>query len=126
MDRELHTMAISLTPAQRALALRRTAADVLIGVFAIGLGGGRSTAPGGGNTAGLGNPAAGSNGSGGAGVDTTSARLTSASGSGRITVTGTGTVTGVPNQLILSIGVQVKAASVSTALSDANQAVSRV
>jgi uncharacterized protein YggE len=35
-------------------------------------------------------------------------------------------VTGVPNQLILSIGVQVKAASVSTALSDANQAVSRV
>ena len=126
MDRELHTMAISLTPAQRALALGGTAAVVLIGVFAIGLGTGRSTAPGGGNTAGLGNPAAGSNGSGGAGVDTTSARLTSASGSGRITVTGTGTVTGVPNQLILSIGVQVKAASVSTALSDANQAVSRV
>jgi uncharacterized protein YggE len=108
MDPELCTMPISLTPAQRALALGGAAAVVLIGAFALGLGTGRSSS-GGQNSAGLGSPA-----------------TTAASGSGRITVTGTGTVTGVPNQLILSIGVQVKAASVSTALSNANQAVSRV
>jgi uncharacterized protein YggE len=119
-------MPISLTPAQRALALGGTAAAVLIGAFALGLGTGRSTASGGQNPAGLGRPATGSNSAGGAGTSLTGAQLTAASGSGRITVTGTGTVTGVPNQLILSIGVQVKAASVSTALSDANQAVSRV
>jgi uncharacterized protein len=124
MDRELRTMPISLTPAQRALALGGTAAAVLIGAFALGLGTGRSASPGGQNPAGLGSPATSSDSPGGA--STTSAQLTAASGSGRITVTGTGTVTGVPNQLILSIGVQVKAASVSTALSDANQAVSRV
>jgi len=124
-------MPISLTPAQRALALGGTAAVVLIGAFAFGLGTGRSSS-GGQNPAGPGSPAtrpdgAGSAGSAGsAGTNLTGAELTAASGSGRITVTGTGTVTGVPNQLILSIGVQVKAASVSTALSDANQAVSRV
>jgi uncharacterized protein YggE len=122
-------MPISLTPAQRALALGGTAAAVLIGVFALGLGTGRSGSPGGQNPAGLGSPvtSAGSQGGpSGTGPDATSAVLTAASGSGRISVTGTGTVTGVPNQLILSIGVQVKATSVSTALSDANQAVSRV
>jgi len=117
-------MPISLTPTQRALALGGTAAAVLIGAFAVGLGTGRSTASGGPAPAGLGR-AATSAGSGG-GASLAGAELTAASGSGRITVTGTGTVTGVPNQLILSIGVQVKAASVSTALSDANQAVSRV
>ena len=119
-------MPISLTPAQRALALGGTAAAVLIGAFALGLGTGRSAASGGENPAGLGSPATSSSGAGSAGTNLTGAQLTAASGSGRITVTGTGTVTGVPNQLILSIGVQVKAASVSTALSDANQAVSRV
>lgn len=120
-------MPISLTPAQRALALGGTAAAVLIGAFALGLGTGRSAAPGEQNPAGLGNPVPGSATTAtGGGAGTTSAQLTAASGSGRITVTGTGTVTGVPNQLILSIGVQVKAASVSTALSEANQAVSRV
>jgi uncharacterized protein YggE len=119
-------MPISLTPAQRALALGGTAAAVLIGAFALGLGTGRSASPGGQNPAGLGSPVPGSAIPVGNGTDTTSAQLTAASGSGRISVTGTGTVTGVPNQLILSIGVQVKAASVSTALSEANQAVSRV
>ena len=121
-------MPISLTPAQRALALGGTAAVVLIGAFALGLGTGRSS-PGGQNPAGLGSPATSpdsSDSSGSAGTNLTGAQLTAASGSGRITVTGTGTVTGVPNQLTLSIGVQVKAASVSTALNDANQAVSRV
>jgi uncharacterized protein YggE len=125
MDPELCAMPISLTPAQRALALGGTAAAVLIGAFALGLGTGRSS-PGGQNPAGLGSPATASDNQGDAGTNLTGAQLTAASGSGRITVTGTGTVTGVPNQLILSIGAQVKAASVSTALSDANQAVSRV
>jgi uncharacterized protein YggE len=121
-------MPISLTPAQRALALGGTAAVVLIGAFALGLGTGRSASTGGQNPAGLGSPATSPDSPGGAGpnITGTQAQLTAASGSGRITVTGTGTVTGVPNQLILSIGVQVKAASVSTALSNANQAVSRV
>lgn len=120
-------MPISLTPAQRALALGGTAAAVLIGAFALGLGTGQSAAPGEQNPAGLGNPVPGSATTAtGGGAGTTSAQLTAASGSGRITVTGTGTVTGVPNQLILSIGVQVKAASVSTALTEANHAVSRV
>jgi uncharacterized protein YggE len=117
-------MPISLTPVQRALALGGTAAVVLIGAFALGLGTGRSSS-GGQNPAGLGSPAR-PDSAGSAGTNLTGAELTAASGSGRITVTGTGTVTGVPNQLILSIGVQVRAASVSTALSDANQAVSRV
>jgi uncharacterized protein len=49
-----------------------------------------------------------------------------ASGRTTITVTGTGTVTGTPNQLILSMGVQVNAPSVSTALEQANAAVRRV
>ncbi|MBO0833112.1 MAG: SIMPL domain-containing protein, partial [Actinobacteria bacterium] len=44
----------------------------------------------------------------------------------RITVTGTGTVTGTPNQLVLSMGVQVTGGSVSSALAAANQATSRV
>jgi uncharacterized protein len=44
----------------------------------------------------------------------------------RITVTGVGTVTGTPNQLVLSMGVQVKGATVSSALGQANQAVRRV
>jgi uncharacterized protein YggE len=119
-------MPISLTPTQRALALGGTAAAVLIGAFALGQGLSNSSATGGQNPAGLSNPVSGSGSPGSGSPDTTSAQLTASSGSARITVTGTGTVTGVPNQLILSIGVQVKAGSVSTALSEANQAVSRV
>ena len=51
------------------------------------------------------------------------AGLASATGSTRITVTGTGKVSGVPNQLVLSMGVQTSAASVAGALRQANQAV---
>jgi uncharacterized protein YggE len=47
---------------------------------------------------------------------------TQAAVTGKITVTGSGTVTGVPNQLILSMGVQVNSSSVSVALSQANVA----
>jgi hypothetical protein len=63
MDPELCTMPISLTPAQRALALGGTAAAVLIGAFALGLGTGRSS-PGGQNPAGLGSPATASDNQG--------------------------------------------------------------
>ena len=52
--------------------------------------------------------------------------LTSATGASRITVTGTGNVTGTPNQLILSMGVQVNGSSVGSALASANDAVRRV
>jgi uncharacterized protein YggE len=45
---------------------------------------------------------------------------------GRITVTGTGTATGTPNQLVVTMGVQVSAGSVSDALDAANQTVSQV
>jgi uncharacterized protein len=45
---------------------------------------------------------------------------------GHITVSGTGTATGTPNQLVVSMGVQVSAGSVSTALDAANQTVSQV
>jgi uncharacterized protein len=48
---------------------------------------------------------------------------TAASGNARITVTGTGKVSGVPNQLNLSMGVQTSATSVAGALRLANQAV---
>ena len=41
-------------------------------------------------------------------------------------MTGTGTVTGTPDQLVLSMGVQTSASSVSIALRQANEAASRV
>lgn len=52
--------------------------------------------------------------------------LTSSGAGGRITVTGTGTVSGTPDQIVLSMGVQTSASSVSTALADANMAARRV
>jgi uncharacterized protein YggE len=104
-------MPVTFTPTHRALALGGTAAAVLIGVFALGAGTG-SAAP----------SPAGQNRSG------VAARTLAATPAGpaRITVTGTGTVNGTPSQLILSMGVQVNAASVGSALTEANQAVSRV
>jgi uncharacterized protein len=44
----------------------------------------------------------------------------------RITVTGTGTVIGTPNQLVMSMGVQVNGGSVSTALDAANQVIGQI
>jgi len=77
--------------------------------------------------------AVGGCGSGGSGSSagpapggTQPANLAAAVNSGRITVAGTGTVTGTPNQLLLSMGVQVNGASVGSALASANDAVSRV
>ncbi|HEY7016007.1 MAG TPA: SIMPL domain-containing protein [Streptosporangiaceae bacterium] len=54
------------------------------------------------------------------------ATLVAAVRSGRITVTGSGTVTGTPNQITLTMGVQVNGSSVASALQQANQAVRRV
>jgi uncharacterized protein len=97
-------MAISTSPAVRSAAIGVVSAALLVGAFALG-GVGR----GGGST-----PAA-------------AATLTSASvDGGRITVTGTGTVTGVPNQLILSMNTQVTGASVTGALGQNNAIVRQV
>jgi uncharacterized protein YggE len=104
-------MPITFTPAFRALALGGTAAAVLIGAFALG-----STA---------GNAAPSPAGQHASGPHTT-AVLTSPGGPARITVTGTGTVTGTPDQLLLSMGVQVNGASAGSALQEANHAVSRI
>lgn len=96
-------MTVSITPAVRAAAVGAAAAGLLIGAFALGASRGGSPPPG-----------------------RTRATLVSAVRSGRITVTGNGTVTGTPNQLTLTLGVQVNGASVASALDEANQAVRRV
>jgi uncharacterized protein len=104
-------MPITFTPTHRALALGGTAAAVLIGVFALGAGtGSAAPSPGGQNRS----------------AEAASTLAAAPVGPGRIAVTGTGTVNGTPSQLILSMGVQVNAASVGSALTEANQAVSRV
>lgn len=93
-------------PAFRAAGIGVAAAALLVGAFAFG------AAQGAGSSA---------------RAATTAGRQTSApAASGRITVTGTGTVTGTPNQLVLSMGVQVNAGSVSAALAQANEAARRV
>ncbi len=104
-------MSVTLTPRYRAVAIGGIAAAILIGAFAIGLTTGRA-AP---------SPA----GQRSTGTQVQAAVITPA-GSGRITVTGTGTVTGTPNQLILSMGVQLNAGSVDSALAQANKVVNRV
>jgi len=97
---------ITITPAVRAAAVGTAAAALLIGAFTLGASrGGGATSAG---------PARGG------------AALVAAVRSGRITVTGSGTVTGTPNQLTLTMGVQVNGASVASALQQANQAVRRV
>jgi uncharacterized protein len=95
-------MAISITPGYRAAAVGVASAALLIGAFSLG------------------------NSRGGAAPPAQAATLTSAPASGRITVTGTGTVTGVPNQLVLSLSVQVNGDSVTSALDQASQVVRHV
>jgi uncharacterized protein len=97
-------MAITIGPAFRAPAIGIGAAALVIGSFLLG-------------TAQSGTASAGQTG--------VSGPATSAS-SGKITVTGSGTVTGVPNQLVLSMGVQTTAGSVSLALHRANAAADKV
>lgn len=104
-------MPITFTPVRRAVAIGGLAAAALIGAFALGTSQGSVTP-----SASAGQPAAG----------TQPAVLAAATGTGRITVTGTGTVTGTPNQLVLTMGVQVNGSSVGSALAHANAAVTRV
>ncbi|HSR86854.1 MAG TPA: SIMPL domain-containing protein [Streptosporangiaceae bacterium] len=95
-------MAISISPGYRAAAIGVASAALLVGAFTIGAGRGDGSSA------------------------QAATRGNASSGPARITVTGTGTVTGTPNQLMLSMGVQVNGASVSSALTQANQAVVRV
>ena len=62
----------------------------------------------------------------GTGPGGATAALTASQSPARITVTGTGTVSGTPDQLVLSMGVQASAASVGAALQQADQAVRQV
>lgn len=105
-------MSISTNPSYRAAAIGVVSAALLVGAFTIGAS--RSS------------PAAASQGQGSA-SQSHGATLTAASAPGaRITVTGVGTVTGTPNQLLLSMGVSVNGASVSSALGQSNQTVRNV
>jgi uncharacterized protein len=101
-------MKLTMNPSYRAPLIGILAAALLIGSFLLGTtqsGAKRGSGTGGGSAADV---------------------LTSASADGKLTVTGTGTVTGTPNQLVLSMGVQVNAPSVSSALTQANSAISKV
>jgi uncharacterized protein len=103
-------MAITFTPAVRGIAAGGLAAAALIGAFTLGSS----------------NGSAASSPSGKTPTTTPVLAATTTTGTGGITVTGTGNVTGTPNQLILSMGVQVTGESVGSALGDANVAVTRV
>ncbi len=103
-------MAVSLTSSQRAAAIGVATAVLLTGAFAAG--------------AGLGSAPAAASPAGGQAVLTGQAVTTG--GGARITVTGTGNVTGTPDQLLLSMGVQTSGGSVATALARANHAVRAV
>jgi len=98
-------MPVTLTPTQRGLAAGIAAAALLIGAFAAGAaqGGGAATAPG----------------------RTLAVQAANVTG-GKITVTGTGVVSGTPDQLTLSMGVQTDGSSVSAALQRANRATRAV
>jgi len=103
-------MAVQFSPVQRAVAAGVAVAGLLIAAFALGVGQGGAA------------PASASDAAG-------NAALTAAvptAGSARITVTGTGNVSGVPNQLSLSMGVQTSAGSVAAALREANAAARSV
>ena len=102
-------MIVAIKPVPRAIGIGVAAAGLLIGSFLLGSqrSGAVATSP------------ARPSGSG-------SVALTASAAGGKITVTGTGTVTGTPNQLLLSMGVQTSASSVRSALSDANHAARRV
>src|SRR5579859_7840201 len=104
-------MAVQFSSAQRAVAAGVAAAGLLIGAFTLG--------------AGQGSAAPATSGDATAGAALTAATAP-ASGGARITVTGTGNVSGVPNQLALSMGVQTSAGSVAAALRQANSAVRAV
>jgi uncharacterized protein YggE len=101
-------MPVTLTPTQRAVAAGAAAAGLLIGAFAAGAAQGGSAAAA-------------------ATVPGRTLAVQAAAGAGaRITVTGTGAVSGTPDQVMLSMGVQTSGSSVSAALQRANQAARAV
>jgi len=107
-------MPVRLTSTQRALLTGVTAAGVLIGAFAAGAAQG-------------GDPAAAATASGRTlAVQPGTAAGADGASAAKITVTGTGAVSGTPDQLLLSMGVQTSDASVSAALQRANHAVRAV
>jgi uncharacterized protein len=106
-------MAFTFTPAHRALAIGGLAAAALIGAFTLGSSQGSPSAT----------P---SQSAGRAPAAAQQAVLASTTGTSRITVTGTGNVTGIPNQLVLDMGVQVTGSTVGSALASADDAVNRV
>jgi uncharacterized protein len=99
-------MAVQFSSTQRAVAVGVASAGLLIGAFTLGAGQGSATASGATGNAAL-----------------AAAAAAPAPGGTRITVTGTGKVSGVPNQLALSMGVQTNGTSVAAALHQANSAV---
>ncbi len=107
-------MPVTFAPSFRALAVGASTAAVLIGAFALGSASGGATASA---------PSQGGQRPPGTRTDVA---FTSTTGAARITVTGNGTVTGTPNQLVLSMGVQVSGDTVTAALEQANQAANRV
>ena len=88
-------MPVALTPTQRGLAAGVAVAALLIGAFAAGTAQGSDDGP-----------AATAHGS------TLAVQAADVAG-GRITVTGTGIVSGTPDQLTLSMGVQTNGSSVT-------------
>src|SRR5258708_30356606 len=103
-------MIVATKPVSRAIGIGAAAATLLIGSFLLG------SARSGASSATASNTGAGRSG----------VLLASSAAGGKITVTGTGTVSGTPNQLVLSMGVQTSASSVSVALRQANEAATRV
>ena len=102
-------MAVQFSSAQRAVAAGVASAGLLIAAFTLGAGQGSAA------------PAAASGDAGNATLTAAAAAVRA-----RVTVTGTGNVSGVPNQLSLSMGVQTSAGSVATALRQANTAARSV
>jgi uncharacterized protein len=101
-------MPFKLSSTGWSLAAGATSAALLIGAFALGAGQGNAPSAVAGTVVSRGStPAVGA-------------------GAARITVTGTGSVSGTPNQLQLSMGVQTSGSTVSAALQSANQAVRSV
>ncbi|HUA41750.1 MAG TPA: SIMPL domain-containing protein [Streptosporangiaceae bacterium] len=97
-------MAITTSPRYLAAATGVAAAALLIGAFSFGTRQGSSPSSGAADAA----------------------TVSPSQSAGRITVTGTGTVTGVPNQLILSMNVQANGWDVTAALNQANADVRKV
>ena len=101
-------MAVQFSSTQRAVAAGVVSAGLLIGAFTLGAGQGSAAPASAGGTA---------------AHAALSAATAAAPGGARITVTGTGKVSGVPNELALSMGVQTTGGTVAGALRQASSSV---